>query len=121
LLKSVTQERAKRILVVLRAIIREAQRRGLVAQNIARDIKIEASNRDKGKVGIGIDVPTEDEVLALIAHAGQLLRPLLVTAIHTGMRIGEMRALTWEDVDFDRDVIIVNKSGRIHPIAAASR
>lgn len=36
--------------------------------------------------------------------------PLLQTAIATGMRRGELLALTWNDVDFDRKLIRVNKS-----------
>ena len=36
--------------------------------------------------------------------------PLLQTAIATGLRRGELVALTWNDVDFDRKLIRVNKS-----------
>lgn len=36
--------------------------------------------------------------------------PLLQTAIATGMRRGELLALTWNDLDFDRKLIRVNKS-----------
>jgi integrase len=119
LMKSVTQKRARRVLIVLRSIIKEAQRRGLVAQNVAREVKIEISNRDQGKIGIGVDVPSEEEVRTLIAHARGFLRPLLVTAVFTGTRSGELRALLWEDVDFERRVITVRQSadawGKIGP------
>jgi integrase len=43
-------------------------------------------------------------------HDGTSLRPLLVTAIFTGMRTGELRALTWENVDFERRVIVVRQA-----------
>lgn len=36
--------------------------------------------------------------------------PLLQTAIATGMRRGELLALTWNDIDLDRKLIRVNKS-----------
>ncbi len=36
--------------------------------------------------------------------------PLLQTAIATGMRRGELLALTWNDIDFERKLIRVNKS-----------
>ena len=36
--------------------------------------------------------------------------PLLQTAITTGMRRGELLALTWNDIDFDNKLIRVNKS-----------
>jgi integrase len=35
------------------------------------------------------------------------LRPLVITALHTGFRASELRSLTWDDVDFRRRVISV--------------
>ena len=36
--------------------------------------------------------------------------PLFFTALNTGMRNGELYALTWEDVDFENKIIVVRKS-----------
>jgi integrase len=55
-------------------------------------------------------VPTAEEVNALMDRAEPHLRSLLVTAIFTGMRGGELRALTWENVDFERKVIRVRQA-----------
>jgi len=38
------------------------------------------------------------------------MRGLLLTLLYTGARTGELRALTWNDVDFNRGVISINKS-----------
>lgn len=38
------------------------------------------------------------------------LRPLVIAALSTGMRRGELLALTWDAVDFDRNVITVRNS-----------
>lgn len=38
------------------------------------------------------------------------LRPLLVVALHTGMRKGEILRLRWQDIDFGRKILIVHKS-----------
>lgn len=38
------------------------------------------------------------------------LYPLIVVALYTGMRSGELRGLTWDKVDFDKRWITVNKS-----------
>jgi integrase len=36
--------------------------------------------------------------------------PFFVTALFTGMRLGELLALSWRDVSFDRDQILVRRS-----------
>lgn len=38
------------------------------------------------------------------------LRPLLVLALHTGMRRGEILRLMWQDIDFNRKLVTVQKS-----------
>ena len=50
---------------------------------------------------------TSDEARAFIESAEPALRPLLTTALLTGMRRGEMLALRWPAVDFDNGLIIV--------------
>ena len=37
-------------------------------------------------------------------------RPFFVTAFNTGMRLGELAALRWDDVDFERDLIHVRRN-----------
>lgn len=37
-------------------------------------------------------------------------RYMILTAIMTGMRIGEIMALTWDDIDYQRQTITVNKT-----------
>jgi integrase len=115
LLKRSTRYTTDKAIVALKAVLDEALRRGLVAQNVARPVRGYGGNRRK--VGIGIDVPSAEDVRTLIDHAGTThgrsgpcsLRPLLVTAIFTGMRSGELRGLTWENVDFERRVIVVRQ------------
>ncbi len=34
-----------------------------------------------------------------------------LTGCYTGMRTGEVLALTWNDIDFDNSIININKSG----------
>ncbi len=57
---------------------------------------------------------TSEEARRLIAAAAPELRPVLVTALGTGMRRGEILALRWTDVDLVRGFITLgtSKSGK---------
>jgi integrase len=100
LLTRTTRNRAKAVLSALKSILSEAQRRGLVAQNVASPVKIGINTRDKRPLEIGVDVPTKDEVRALLHHATGVYRPRLMALVCTGMRASELRALFWSHIDF---------------------
>ncbi|HEY8889311.1 MAG TPA: site-specific integrase [Clostridium sp.] len=54
---------------------------------------------------------TLDEQKKFIAAIeGHDLEVLLITALNTGLRQGELLALTWDDIDVDNNTIIVNKA-----------
>jgi len=57
--------------------------------------------------------PEEEERLLAEAHAD--LKPVLTTAVNTGMRLGELLALTWAEVDLTQRLITVRhtKNGRL--------
>jgi integrase len=109
LLKGVSRISARRALIALKRVLSEAQRRGFVAQNVAQPVKIHHTGARR-KIGIGIDVPSDKDVRTLIDRASPSLRALVVTATLTGMRTGELRALTWENLDFEREVIVVRQA-----------
>jgi integrase len=50
---------------------------------------------------------TEEEEVRLLAACGPSLRPVVLTALHTGFRKSELLSLTWQDVDFQRRMITV--------------
>lgn len=100
-----TRAMAKKCLTTLRSIINAAIERGLVAHNVAREAKLRRTSRhDPDRV-----FPTKDEIRALIANAPAKHLPLIMTAIFTGMRMSELRGLTWDAIDFDRSIITVRK------------
>jgi integrase len=109
LVKRTTRKTARETLVKLKSVLDEAQRRGLASQNVARPVRIYISARARRKVGIGVDVPSDEDVRTLMNQAGRFFRPLLITVISTGMRSGELRALTWDNVDFERKRIRVRQ------------
>lgn len=59
---------------------------------------------------------TADEARALVGTCGPALRPIVLAALHTGMRRGELLALRWRSVDFTRGEVYVEpdteKAGR---------
>ncbi len=106
----------KKVLTSLGSILSDASERGLAMRNPVRDIRGSRKGRDrrqekrqKGRLEIGVDIPTRDEIKALVAALDDHWRPLLVTAIFTGMRSSELRGLRWQDVDLKRGEISVNQ------------
>jgi integrase len=101
----------------LGALLADAQERGLVAQNVVYSMrKHRHSTRveGNGKLGIGVDIPTPDEMRVIIAKLPHIpdatrWRPLLLTAIFTGLRASELRGLRWPDVDLKRGELHVRQ------------
>jgi integrase len=59
----------------------------------------------------GIDVLSREEVMALVRSAETEEDGVLyLTAAFTGLRLGELLALRWEDVDFEADAIRVRRN-----------
>lgn len=50
---------------------------------------------------------TDDELRRLLGATKPLYRPAIATAAFTGVRLSELLGLTWDDIDFDEEVIHV--------------
>ena len=94
---------ARKVLSSLKTLIVAAQKRGLVAQNVASTVKFRKDDRKKELV-----IPTKEEVRQILDHAGKW-RPILITAALTGLRASELRGLMWADVDFEKKVLQVRR------------
>jgi integrase len=101
----------RKVFTNLKTAISFAQSQGLVAQNVTAGIRIKASGRDvaTGPLRAGVDFPTKAELKAMIDHAPDRWRPLIITAVFTGMRISELRGLPWSNVDLGKSVIHVRQ------------
>jgi integrase len=113
LLAKVSRRLARKILGTLKSILSEAQRRGLVAQNAALPVKVDTKKRELKKLEVGRDIPGKPEIQRLLIAGAEPVfmrhRPLLVTAIFTGMRASELRGLPWSAVDFDKKTVTVRQ------------
>jgi integrase len=104
----------KRVVGDLGSLLADAQERGEVAQNVVRSLskrkkRRESERRQKGKLKVGVDIPTTAEVRAIVEHARGRWRPLLLTAIFTGLRASELRGLRWSDMDLRRSELHVRQ------------
>ncbi|PNG27912.1 tyrosine-type recombinase/integrase [Methylocella silvestris] len=99
----------KKIIGSLGSLIADAQERGLIGRNVVRELSKRRKGADrrlekrhKGKLKIGVDIPSRDEVKAIVDHLEGRWRPILLTAIFTGLRSSELRGLRWSDVDLKK-------------------
>jgi integrase len=100
----------RRIITSLSTIISDAQERGLVARNVVKDLRSrrkrgkqkQHDDRHAGKLKVGVDIPSPDEIRAFVAALDGRWRPILLTATFTGLRASELRGLRWADVDLDK-------------------
>jgi integrase len=109
LLRTRSRAMARKVLASLKAILKDALRRGLVAQNVALSVAVRASSRDHEHIEAGRDIPTKAEVKAILDAAPPRWRPFLVVAVFTGLRASELRGLTWTQVDLEARIIEVRQ------------
>jgi integrase len=107
----------RKVLVSLGSILADAQERGLAAHNAVRDLRRNrrrgkehnAEKRQRGKLKVGVDIPTPNEIRAIVEHAKPRWRAFLITAAFTGLRASELRGLRWEDVDLKANELHVHQ------------
>jgi integrase len=109
---------AKRVLGNLKSILRDARRRGNVAQNVADGVTIATDKRGDGRLEVGIDIPLPAEISKILAAATSgWKRALLVTAVFTGLAISELRGLRWTDLDLaKRELHVRQRADRYNAI-----
>jgi integrase len=102
----------RKVLTNLKTALKFAQGQGLVAQNVALPVRIKNDDRQasRGPLRPGTDFPTRAELNVALENATGRWRPLIITAVFTGMRVAsELRELPWSDVDLDGGVIHVRQ------------
>jgi integrase len=100
----------RRIITSLSTLVSDTQERGLVARNVVKDLRsrrkrgkhTQHESRHAGKLKIGVDIPSPEEIRAFLTSLSGRYRPILLTATFTGLRASELRGLRWADIDFER-------------------
>jgi integrase len=110
----------RKILTSLGSMLSDAQERGLVSRNVVRDLGSRrkkgadrrADRRQKGRLkAAGVDIPSREEIRAIVGALQGLWRPILLTTIFTGLRASELRGLRWADVDL-KEASFTSGNGR---------
>ena len=98
-----------RELNTIKAMFNKAMAWGALAKNPAQSVRKLKETRRK------IRYLSSEEVQILLAAAGDRLRPVIETFLHTGFRRDELIHLTWADVDFKNRVLSVQAKDSWHP------
>jgi integrase len=112
-----TADMVKRVTGSLGSLLSDAMERGHVGVNVVRSLKAnrkrgkdrKAERRAKGRLKVGVDIPTPAEVDAILQAAKGRWRPLLLVAIRCGLRASELRGLRWQDIDFKKGELHVHQ------------
>jgi integrase len=95
----------KKVVTTLGNMLADMQERGLVAVNAVHSLskgrkhKRKSKREQEAKLNSGVDFPTPKEITAIIANLSDRWRPMILTAIFTGLRASELRGLRWGNVD----------------------
>jgi integrase len=108
LLNSITSSKslAHKVRITLNQIYKRAIADRLTVFNPVTDSDVIAPD-DPKRVFL---TPKQRSLLLQILVDGHRSYPIILTILHTGMRMGEALALLWKDVDFEKEIIRVTKA-----------
>lgn len=97
------------VITVLQSSFRIAQNIGEIADNIA--YKIKRPKKDETRVECFSNLE-QKRIEQFVMEYGKPKMFGILICLYTGIRIGELLALEWSDVDFEKGLLFVNKSSR---------
>lgn len=114
-----------RELALLRRMFNVALQEGWLRKHPMRAGDSLISVADERKRERIITLDEEARLLAACTHKRQYLRSIVIAALDSGMRKGELLKLTWNDIDFENRIITVRafntKTMRARSVAVTSR
>lgn len=104
ILKNYSTTTAKRLKNILNMALQKAYLNNIISKNpltLVDSFRIIHSKKEPYSV---------DEMIKILTHAQGWLRVFLHIAFTTGLRTGELMALRWSDIDYDKRIININRS-----------
>ena len=100
----------RKVLSSLSTLLKDAQEQGLTTRNPVRDMKRQRHTpSDRDRLQVGRDIPAPPEIKQIVDAAQGRWRPMLITAIFTGVRSSELRAIRWTDIDLAGAIIHIRQ------------
>jgi integrase len=101
-----------REIALLKHMFNMAIRWGKADANPMKDVRLFREDNIQERV------LSQDEITRILDSCSDYYRPVVLTALHTGMRKNEIHTLKWSQVDLEQRVITVlfSKNGRIRKI-----
>lgn len=97
--KEVKPATVNRELATLKTMMNKAVLWGKIKESPAKNIQF--LREPEGRVRY----LEKEEIVKLLAKCSARIRPIVIVALNTGMRRGEILGLKWHDVDFQREII----------------
>lgn len=91
---------------------------GMAIQNPCQKVKRFREDNERNRY---LSDKEEVRLLSVLTEQRASLRPIVILAIHTGMRRGELLSLRWVNVDFERGLVHVMNSHREQTKSGHSR
>jgi len=93
-----------RELACLKCIFSRAIEWEYAKENPVKKVKFQKENNER------VRFLEKDELIKLLDCSDASLRPALMLAVNTGMRLNEMQYLKWKEVDFQRGIITLRET-----------
>ena len=93
-----------RELALLKTMFTKAQKWNRVNFNPAKDVKLLDGEVER------VRYLMPEEVQKLLSNCNGFIRPIVLVALNTGMRKGEILDLKWENINFDLGIISIMKT-----------
>lgn len=100
--KRLSGDTIRGIRATLRSALTRAYKNGLVAENVARRVDSPQIKRKEPEY-----ITAEDANKLMARTEDHPIDRLIIVALHTGTRIGEVTGLTWQDIDFENETVRV--------------